>query len=121
MAVSLAVVVAACGGGDGGGPQTEQGALDAVRKAQKAVLDGDSGAVINFMSAECRELVDEDEVKLMVGLAAAFIGDEIDLDAVEVSTEIESFSEAEAEVSVSYSMPEESAVDDLFFDGQVGR
>ena len=112
---TMAVVAAACGGGDSGGPQTEQGALDAVKRSQEAVLQGDADGVIDFLSAECRESIDEDEVRLALGFAAAFLGDEVDLDAIEVETSIEEFDGDTAEVSVEYVLPEDSAVDDLFF------
>ena len=88
---TAALVLAACGGGDSGGPQTEQGALDAVKKSQEAVFKGNADDVLDFLNAECRESVDEDEVKLVLGLATAFLGDEVDLDASEVETSIEEY------------------------------
>lgn len=114
-AVAAVLVLAACGGGDSGGPQTEQGALDAVKKSQEAVLQGNADDVINFLSAECRASVDEDEVRLVLGLATAFLGDEVDLDSIEVETSIEEFDGDTAEVSVEYVLPEDTAIEDLFF------
>jgi hypothetical protein len=115
---TAALVLAACGGGDSGGPQTEQGALDAVKKSQEAVFKGNADDVLDFLSAECRESVDEDEVKLVLGLTTAFLGDEVDLDAIEVETSIEEFDGDTAEVRVEYILPEDTDVEDLFFSSE---
>lgn len=112
----MALVVAACGGGDSGGAQTEQGAMDAVAKAQRAVLDGDSGGVMGFLNAECRAGVDEDEVKLLLAFAVGLLSDaEFDLGDVEINTSIDEYDGDTAEVRVEYVMPDGSDGDDSLF------
>lgn len=116
---ALAMVGAACGGGDGasgGTPQTEEGAADAVRNAQRALLEGDGDGVLNFMSETCLETVDEDEVRLAVRFIESLVEDEdFELDEVDVETTVEEFDGDTAEVAVEYVLPDGAEDDDLFF------
>jgi len=114
---STAIVVSACGGGSSsGGPQTEQGAMDAVANAQRALFSGDSGDVMNFLNADCRERVDEDEVKLLLAFAVGMLNEtDIDLDDVEITTSIDDYDGDTAEVKVEYVMPDGSDGDDSLF------
>ena len=115
-AAGLLFVVAACGGDSVGQPQTEEGALAAVKTATEGALQGKSGAVLNFLSAECRANVDEDEVKLAVSLAPAFFGDlfeDFDLGDIDAVPTIVSYEGDKARVDVAYRGPDGTDVDTL--------
>lgn len=115
----VVVAVAACGGGGGGGQeQTEEGAAEAVASANKGALTGNAGPVLNFLNAECREAVDDDDVRLAVGLAQGFLGDlldGVDADDVVVQTDVVSYDGDTARVEVSYAGPDGQSFDDGLF------
>lgn len=125
---ALAWASAGCGGGSVSDEATEEGAIAAVRRSQLGLLRGDADAVIGFLNQECRDSVDEDEIRLALGFIEAFIGDEVDLDKIEVDATIESFDGDTAEVAVTYQLPDgadadefgfaESSIDILFENGK---
>lgn len=121
---ALAVVAASCGGGEGGGggqPQTEAGALEAVTTASEGALRGNVGAVLNFLSKECREAVDPDEVRLAVRLIPAFFGDlfeDFDIGDIEIEASIVSYDGDTARVSASYLAPDGTSIDTLGFSSE---
>ena len=114
---ALAIVGAACGGGDAAEtPQTEAGAAEAVKRAQEGVLQGDGDAVLAFMSDECRATIDEDEIRLAVRfLGSLFEEDDVDLGDVEVITTLEEYDGDTAEVAIEYVLPDGLEDDGLFF------
>ncbi|MGI9643769.1 MAG: hypothetical protein ACR2O6_00500 [Ilumatobacteraceae bacterium] len=117
LAVAVVLVAAACGDDSGGGQaQTEEGAQEAVERATEGALRGNADAVLNFLSQECRETVDDDEVRLAVGLIPAFFSDlfeDFDLGDIEVATEVVSFEDTTAEIEVTYVAPDGTDVDTI--------
>lgn len=116
LSVVAALVAAGCGGGASKDAATEEGALEAVRRSQTGLLRGDSDAVLNFLNQECRDSIDEDEIKLALGLVSAFIGDDLELDKIEVSTSIVSFDGDAAEVAVEFELPGGSDLEEWGFE-----
>jgi hypothetical protein len=116
--VALALVAAACGGDDGGGgqAQTEEGAVEAVEAANAAALNGNAGGVFNFLSAECRATVDDDDVRLAISLIPVFFDDLVDgfdLDDIEVQASIVSYDGDTARVDITYVAPDGADVETL--------
>lgn len=117
IAVALTLLAAACGDDGGGGQaQTEEGAAEAVETASKGALTGNAGAVLNFLSEECRAVIDEDDVRLAVGLAPAFFDDlfdDFDLSDVDVMATVVEFEDDTAEVELTYTAPDGADIDTI--------
>ena len=114
---AMAVLAAACGDDDGGGgqAQTEEGAIEAVEAGVGGALRGNSGQVLNFMNAECRESVDSDDVQLALGLAQAFLGDlfeDFDLSDVQVQASVLQYDGDTARLETSYFTPDGEPIDE---------
>jgi hypothetical protein len=107
--VVFAVVTAACGGGGGSStqPQTEEGAVAAAERALRGTYTADIDDVMAFMSAECREKVDRDEIRDALILVQAFMSsDELNLSDLEVRGTATSFDGDQATISVELIPPE---------------
>ncbi len=117
LAVVVAMAAAACGDDTGGGQeQTEAGAQEAAQKAAEGALRGNADAVLNILNEECREAVDDDDVRLAVGLIPAFFDDlfdDFELSDIEVQAEVVSFEGDTAEVEVTYIAPDGTDVETL--------
>jgi hypothetical protein len=111
------LVASACGGGDSSGqPQTEEGALAAVKKSTEGALRGNTGAVLGFLSEDCRAAIDENDVKLAIALIPAFFNDlfdGFDLKDVDVTPTIVSFADDTAQVAVTYTGPDGVEISEL--------
>ena len=121
IAVTTVFVAAACGGDDGGQAQSGEGAAEAVTSANEALLRGDVGGVLNFLSEECRGVVDEGEVRLAVSLIPAFFSeffDDFGLDDIDVSASVVSFDDDTARVEVSFVGPDDAQIDELGFSAE---
>lgn len=120
MTVGALALAAACGGGGaGGGEQTEDGAREAVERMNRGILDGNADALLDFLSSECRNVIDEDQVTLGIAFISAFMSDaDFDLDDVGITTSIESFDGDTAQVAVEWELPEGADEDDFGFDDE---
>ena len=99
--------MAACGGGSGTGPQTEQGAIDAALAVQRGALEGDADPFLDRLSADCKASVDESEIKLAFGFIRMMMSDaEFDLADIGVDATIDEFTGDTASVAVVFDLPE---------------
>ncbi len=124
LLAALAVATVACGDGGGHGgaqAQTEEGVLVAVEAATEGAFRGNAGAVLDFLNKECRDSIDEQEVRQTLLLVRAFFGDAFEgfaLDDIEVRANVVSFDEDTAQVDVTYEAPDGSDLDTLGFSSE---
>jgi hypothetical protein len=127
MAAVITVVAAACGGSGGGAP-TEEGAMEAVEDLNRGLLRGDAGAVLDFLSQDCRDSIDEDQVTLGIAFISALMSEgDVDLDDIGITTSIEEFDGETASVLVEWDVPdgaddgfgfEDETIDVVYEDGK---
>ena len=106
IAICFALFAASCGGGSATQPATEQGAQDAVKAGLIAAFDADVNGVYDFMSQECKDLSDREDVKSTLLLVKLFLGDSgLDINSSTIGTSITSFDGSTARVATEYLGP----------------
>ncbi len=87
--------------------------MEAVESLNRGLLEGDAGAVLDFLSEECRDSIDEDQVTLGIAFISALMSEgDFDVDDIGVNTSIESFDGDSASVAVEFDLPD--GADDSF-------
>lgn len=81
------LIVAACGGGDGGGQSNDAAGLEsAAREFGNSLFGGDTDRAYELLAADCRDQVSKDELQQTMAVAAVFIKGfyNVDLDEIKV-------------------------------------
>jgi hypothetical protein len=107
----LCLVAAACGGGGGGTSQPENasGLESAARSFGNALFSGEAGDAYEFLSAECKEGITEEEFEAAVAFVGIFLAlFEAELGDIEVDdVETRNIGDGRGEAMVTMRGPEE--------------